>query len=1170
MAMNVSWGALVDGTANVSLNTPQNESGSVKTDASGNVYLLHYTQGSGTIRIMNADGTQHASYTATATNTGLIIKRNSAGAVQWYVRIENVSWFTPTCLDVDSNGNVYTAGYYDGTGNFTFRSTDATTATITKTYSLFTAYFAKYNSSGVVQWAFRPFLYTANGPSTLQNLVIDSSNNVYIAGSAPGNGYTVTSYDIASADGSKWRTSVPRGAQWQDAWLIKYNSSGIAQWGVRCATSLEARATAVALTPDGTSVLVAGVLHASGTYNVNRVNGTNDTSSTTVIATAGADGFVVSYSSAGQVNWAAAVTGAATDIGANQAEFPVSLAVSASSVYFGMRTMSSSLVVKGTTVSGFAQYTGVVIKMNVSDGAYVWSTKIIPTSPGASSYAYLTSIALDSNENLYVGGLQTAATATITDTGNATKSLSRIGTAGDGMVVKFNSSGVYQLVNKITNINMTDFWKDSPEVAVDKDNNVIFNGSSYGSSGATIQVYNSDETTVGKTFTRAATGWTSFDVKLAVPITVPATPAAPTISSVGDQQVAIAWVAPNNGGSAITGYTITIYNETASTSSTTSAAAGDTSKTISGLINGNTYTFTLIATNAIGNSTESSKSASAVPATTPSKPATPTLSAIGNQTVTVNWIAPSNGGSAITGYTITIYNITTSTSTTTSAAAGAISKVISGLTNGSSYKFTIIATNAIGNSTESDQSATAIPFTVPGAPSNVSAVPESLRALVSWTIPANNGSPITSFTIKARINGLPVVTREIAGEDITSGYIYELTNDIAYTFTVAATNAAGTSADSSPSSAVTPIADVPTTVVEDAIATGSPIPIQNYIADAPTSTPEQQADVTIDMRVSIQAATINGTTEEKVGTKLAFIDSMRDKLGSDTYEVPQSKFTEFVQTLMTTVSEPLAPKPIEVFVPAYNPSTTTATVNVSSTPTTSYLHVEVPIGYSIILQNGASSITLTFNGTSFSDGTNTYTTGSSIVLGDKTFTFVGIGSGTMDQQQTSEVICLTPGSEVLTPSGTIAVENLRRGDKVMTSDTRSIPISRIYKVVVAHATHVNAPYIIEKNAFGIGSPPKQLEVSPRHAIQIKPDLWELPCEAAKCNPRVYQNTSLIGKKVVYYHFALHDYKADNVIVNGQFVETMNDGKYLESYVWNTEQGGYIRTCKELEKKHLFF
>src|SRR3712207_8661304 len=42
-------------------------------------------------------------------------------------------------------------------------------------------------------------------------------------------------------------------------------------------------------------------------------------------------------------------------------------------------------------------------------------------------------------------------------------------------------------------------------------------------------------------------------------VTAPATPAAPTANA-GDAQATVNWTAPNNGGSAITGYTLRVFD----------------------------------------------------------------------------------------------------------------------------------------------------------------------------------------------------------------------------------------------------------------------------------------------------------------------------------------------------------------------------------------------------------------------------------------------------------------------------------------------------------------------------------------------------------------------------------------------------------------------------------
>jgi chitodextrinase len=88
-------------------------------------------------------------------------------------------------------------------------------------------------------------------------------------------------------------------------------------------------------------------------------------------------------------------------------------------------------------------------------------------------------------------------------------------------------------------------------------------------------------------------------------------PGAPTIgtATAGDSSASVAFTAPSsNGGSAITGYTVTASPGGATATGTASPI------TVPGLTNGTTYTFTVHATNSIGNSAESAASNGVTPA----------------------------------------------------------------------------------------------------------------------------------------------------------------------------------------------------------------------------------------------------------------------------------------------------------------------------------------------------------------------------------------------------------------------------------------------------------------------------------------------------------------------------------------------------------------------------
>ena len=107
---------------------------------------------------------------------------------------------------------------------------------------------------------------------------------------------------------------------------------------------------------------------------------------------------------------------------------------------------------------------------------------------------------------------------------------------------------------------------------------------------------------------------------LTVPVAVPYAPTIGTATS-GNAQATVSFTPPsNNGGSTIMSYTVT------ATDSTTPANGGQTGSgsaspiTVSGLTNGDSYTFKVTATNAVGTGAASAASNAVVPATVPDAP----------------------------------------------------------------------------------------------------------------------------------------------------------------------------------------------------------------------------------------------------------------------------------------------------------------------------------------------------------------------------------------------------------------------------------------------------------------------------------------------------------------------------------------------------------------------
>ena len=291
----------------------------------------------------------------------------------------------------------------------------------------------------------------------------------------------------------------------------------------------------------------------------------------------------------------------------------------------------------------------------------------------------------------------------------------------------------------------------------------------------------------------------------------PGLPLAPTIGGAqgSDHAATVSWTAPpSNDTYPITGYIVTPQLwHTYTTLPPTTYNSTATTETVTGLTNGTRYVFRVQAINAIGVGQYSAPTPGTFGTLVGKLPNPPTIGPAtpGDTSATVSWTAPTPVGFAVTGYTVTPY-VGAVAQTPTTFNSTATTQTVTGLTNGTTYQFTVQAINAVGTGPASSLSNAVTPFapTVPDAPTIGTATAGNGQATVSWTTPADNGgSPLDGYIVTPYVDGTALAPRQFFST-ATTQTIKNLTNGTTYTFTVAATNGVGTGPESEHSNPVTP------------------------------------------------------------------------------------------------------------------------------------------------------------------------------------------------------------------------------------------------------------------------------------------------------------------------------------------------------------------------------
>ncbi len=305
-----------------------------------------------------------------------------------------------TVVAVDATNNVYMAGYtYDANNIATVGAYQTVLNGITN------AFLVKFNAAGVRQFA---TYFGGVGETQATGLAFDNGGYLYMCGTT--NGYN----GIFTTGGAQ----TTYGGGINSGFLVKFNNSGVPQWGTYIGGSTEEEANGIAYDNSGSIYVVGNSaspgIATQGAYQTNSL---------------GKDGFIAKYSLSGSLRLITYYGGTGNDY------FTGVACDKSGNVYAAGYTSSTS----GIATLGAYQSTygggisnAFIVKFDSTVQTRAWGTYYGST---ATNNAY--GIAIDTTRNIYITGYTTSSTSIATP-GSAQPTF---GGSFDAFLAKFNNSG---------------------------------------------------------------------------------------------------------------------------------------------------------------------------------------------------------------------------------------------------------------------------------------------------------------------------------------------------------------------------------------------------------------------------------------------------------------------------------------------------------------------------------------------------------------------------------------------------------------------------------------------------------------------------------------------------------------------------------------------------------
>jgi sugar lactone lactonase YvrE len=267
----------------------------IAVDSKGEVYLTGQYS-STLLDFYKADGTLDLN--VNLSNAGgieaFLVKYSTEGNPIWANRLTGAGNEFGFGVAVDSNGNVYTTGFFTSTpmGILNLNQTPFQTLPNSGTDDV---YVIKYTTNGNPVWATR---LGGTASDRGNKIAVDGSGNVYVTGQYNSNPLT-----IFQTNGASYGTLTGTGNM--DVFVVKYNTDGLPLWWTRVTGSGNTD------TPNGIAVDGSGNVYITGRYNSSPlfIVSSNNILWGELPLFGSSSVFLVKYNTSGIVDWATRMAG---------------------------------------------------------------------------------------------------------------------------------------------------------------------------------------------------------------------------------------------------------------------------------------------------------------------------------------------------------------------------------------------------------------------------------------------------------------------------------------------------------------------------------------------------------------------------------------------------------------------------------------------------------------------------------------------------------------------------------------------------------------------------------------------------------------------------------------------------------------------------------------------